>query len=97
MDVKNFEILSSENFIFWKFLLVLADLGARSAPVSARTPNRWNRTNANFEQTETSHKPKLRANLNFAKTQTSNKSKLRTNPNFEQIQISNKPKSFWQI
>ena len=42
--------------------------------------NRCSRTNANFEQTQTPNKPKLRTNLSFEQTQSSNKSKFRTNP-----------------
>ena len=71
---------------------VLADTGARSAPRFARTPNWWSRINPNFEQTQTSNKPKLQTNPKFEQTQSSNKSKFRTNPKFEQIQISNEPK-----
>ena len=71
---------------------ILADLGALRAPLPARTPDRWSRTNPNFAQTQTSHKPKLRTNPNFAQTQTSHKPKLHTNPNFEQTQSSNKSK-----
>ena len=47
--------------------------------------NRWSRTNPNFEQTQTSHKPKLRTNPNFEQAQTSNKFKLRTNPKLSDL------------
>ena len=60
--------------------LQLANLGALRAPVSARTPNRWSRINPNFEQTQTSNKPKVRTNPNFEQIQISNKPKVRTNP-----------------
>ena len=46
----------------------LADLGAPRAPLPARTPERWSRTNPNFAQTQTSNKPKLRTNPNFEQT-----------------------------
>ena len=56
-----------------KYIIILADLGALRAPLPARTPDRWSRTNPKFAQTQTSNKPKVRRNLNFEQTQTSNK------------------------
>ena len=72
-----------KTFLWFIYIYILADLGALRAPLLARTPDRWSRTNPNFARTQTSNKPKVRTNLNFEQTQSSNKSKLRTNPNFE--------------
>ena len=65
-EIWNFEVLF---FLYY----LLADFGALRAPLPARTPDRWSRTNPNFAQTQTSNKPKVWTNLNFEQTQTSNK------------------------
>ena len=45
--------------------IYLYDLGALRAPLPARAPDRWSRTNPNFAQTQSSNKSKLRTNPNF--------------------------------
>ena len=47
------------------YIIILADLGALRAPLPAGTPDRWSRTNPNFEQTQSSNKSKLQTNPNF--------------------------------
>ena len=78
--IANIELL----FIIVFFCLPILNIYYTYIYILARTPNRWNRTNPNFEQTQTLNKPKLRTNPNFEQTQTSNKPKLRIKPNFGQ-------------
>ena len=50
------------------YIKILADLGALRAPLPARTPDRWSRTNPNFEQTQSSNKSELRTDPNSEHT-----------------------------
>ena len=64
-EIRHAQSLFMRNNIINNYFNVLADLGALCAPLLAKTPDRWSRTNSNFEQTQSSNKSKLRTNPNF--------------------------------